>query len=123
MSIGDNYSDSELNEIMKKSMLQMPHIDFEDKVMEKINALEIRKETLRKNLRASWLFLLLSIILFPAGIMVIYNQIDFSFVPEVGKSINGFVDVLMPGIILIFSAVLLLQIDNLFRLTFRSRFY
>lgn len=121
MKTDDYIEDIELREIMKRGVLEVPNSDFEDKVMQKIQLVNIGQVAIRKNLKASWLFLIISIVLFPTGFAVMFNQLDFSFVPTIGESINSALGILVPGGILLFSVIILLQIDNLLRLTFRTR--
>ena len=114
-------NDKDLKRLMKKGLLDIPHTDFEDKVMQKVLMININQTVVRKNLKASWLFLAVSIILFPAGFLAMFNLLDFTFIPHIGESVNSVLDIFIPAGVLIFSVVIFLQIDNLLRLSFRAK--
>jgi hypothetical protein len=111
----------ELRDLMSNGLLEVPHLDFEDKVMQKVIMASTRKTVVRKNLRISWIFLILSIVLFPLAFIIVYNNVDFSLLPQFGDTLNKAVDIFLPAMILIFSVIILIQIDNLLRLTNRIR--
>ena len=114
--------DTELRGLMKKGVMEVPHADFENKVMEKIELVHLGQKIIQKNLKASWVFLIASILLFPLGYIILFNHLDLSIIPGIGDSVGEIMEVALPAGVLLFSVVVLLQIDNLLRLTVRTRF-
>ncbi|HBH47875.1 MAG TPA: hypothetical protein DDX98_04510 [Bacteroidales bacterium] len=114
-------NDKELRAMMQKGLLDIPDPEFETKIMQRVMLASQRNTIVRKNLRASWFFLAISIVLFPAGFMAVYRQLDFSFLPAIGESMNNLVSVFLPAGVLLFSVVVLLQIDNLLRLSIKPK--
>lgn len=121
MTINTHKGDAELKSLLKMGKMDVPHADFEDKVMRKIEMVHISQATIRKNLKASWIFLVASILLFPTGFIMLVERIDFSLLPVISGNVNEIMDVLLPAGILLFAVVILIQIDNLLRLTLRTR--
>ena len=113
-------NDNELRDLMKQGTHSMPHFDLEDKIMKKVEYVAQHNQVVRKNLRVSWGLLALSVLLFPASFWYAYTRADLTLIPRIGDSLNNFAEVLLPGGILICSIVILLQIDNLLKLSLRK---
>lgn len=122
MTINNYKNDTELHDLLKRGMMEVPHAGFEDKVMQKIELVHLSQKIIRKNLKASWVFLVISILLFPTGFVMLFDQFDLSIIPGIEESVSEIMDVVLPAGVLLFAVVILLQIDNLLRLTFRTRF-
>lgn len=121
---GENYIDeSEIRQLMKKGLFEVPNTGFEEKVMKKIELVNLSQKLIRKNVKASWIFLAISILLFPLGFAVVFNHYDISQIPVLGASADEIANLLLPAGILLFAVLILLQIDNLLRLTIRTRLF
>jgi uncharacterized membrane protein YcjF (UPF0283 family) len=117
-----NYNNmDELGLLIKKSLVQPLDIDFEDKIMQRILLIETSKTAVKKSLKLSWLFLAVSVILFPLSYMLFFRQLHFDIFSSFGLKSEGLYQILHPAGIIIFSVILLFQIDNLIRLSARKK--
>ena len=114
--------DKKLQILMEKGKLEIPDKDFENKVMSKVFYAYQQVEHQKKNIRLSWLFLSLSAIFFPIGILSFLQKMNINLSDILGRNLENSQQFIAPAIVLIFCILLLLQIDNLFRLTLRTRF-
>ena len=114
--------DNTMQILMGKGMLEVPDKDFENKVMDKVFFSYQQVEVQKKSIRLSWLFLSLSTIFFPIGILSFLQKMNLSFADILGRNLGNTQQFIVPAVVLIFCILLLLQIDNLFRLTVRTRF-
>jgi hypothetical protein len=110
-----------LKTLMSKSLLTIPDRNFEDRVMEKVLLAKQMKTQRNKNLKLSWLFILLSAVLFPLGFIAILHNADYSFRTVFENASITSVQVFIPATIIIFAVIILIQIDNLLGLTFRMK--
>lgn len=106
---------------MGKGKLEIPDKDFENKVMNKVFYAYQQAEHQKKNIQLSWLFLLLSAIFFPIGILSFLQKMNINLTDILGRNLENSQQFIAPAVVLIFCILLLLQIDNLLRLTFRTR--
>lgn len=112
-----NKHDEELSRLVGMSMLHVSTTGFEDKVMQKVFYSSQFKKHVRKNIRASWFFILLSAVLFPGGFWAVYNaavSYNSSYFDAFTSNFSG---VIIPACVLLFSIVILVQVDNLLRLS------
>ena len=116
-----NPGDNKFKALLEKGKLSIPNVDFENKVMEKISFAFQQKKERRKSLRLSWFFLILSAIFFPVGIVSFLQKLNLQFSDILGKNLENTQQFIVPAVVLIFCILLLLQIDNLLRLTLRTR--
>lgn len=107
--------------LVKKSMLHPSFIDFDNKVMQRVLLLNTSKKTIRKNLKLSWLFLIFSFLLFPLSYFLIFKRLNFSFIAELGINIEAHSQMFYPAGVILFTIILLLQVDNLYRLTNKQK--
>jgi hypothetical protein len=114
-------NDKKMHALLEKGKLEIPALDFENKVMDKVFFAFQQKEDHKKNLRLSWLFLVLSAIFFPIAILSFLQKLNMSFTDILGKNFENTQQFIVPAVVLIFCILLLLQIDNLLRLTLRTR--
>lgn len=112
-------NDTELKSLVKNGVHSMPHFDLEEKIMKKVEYVAQHNQMVKNNLRVSWILLVLSIVLFPTSFYYVYTRTDLSLVPQIGQSLNNFAEILLPGGVLICSVLILLQIDNLLKLSFK----
>ncbi|MGD2033638.1 MAG: hypothetical protein PVF73_01175, partial [Bacteroidales bacterium] len=56
----------------------------------------------------------------PAGYVSFTKLIGNEFLKKIGTNIENFNNILMPALILIFATIILLQIDNLLRLSLKT---
>jgi hypothetical protein len=112
----------ELGALLKHSLLHLRDPDFDNKLMQRISLINERGTIAKKNIRLSWIFLFLSMVLFPLCYIFLFNSIPNFELSKIGLHFKGMSAILYPAGIILFSSVILLQIDNLFRLTFRRRF-
>lgn len=113
--------DPNITRLLKTGQLEIPDRNFEDKVMEKIEYVHLYKKQKNKNLRLSWVFLILSVILIPVAIIVVSQNFNLEMIMGRAISVNGIGQSVMPAIILLSSIIILLQVDNLFHLTLKAR--
>jgi heme/copper-type cytochrome/quinol oxidase subunit 3 len=114
--------DQQLKLLLEKGKLEINEKDFENKVMKKVEYAHAFKEQQRKNIRMSWFFLVLSALFFPLGIISFFQKMNWTFSDLLGRNLHNVQHFIIPALVLIFSILLLLQIDNLFRLTTRTRY-
>ena len=112
-------NDSNITQLLKTGHLEIPDRNFEDKVMEKIEFVHLYKKQKNKNLRLSWMFLILSVILIPVGILVVSQNFNLEIIMSRAIPVNGIRQSVTPAIILLSAIIILLQVDNLFRLTLK----
>lgn len=114
-------TDKNFQVLLEKGKLSIPNADFENKVMEKVFFAFQQKEDRKKNLRLSWLFLILSAVFFPLGVLSFLQKLNVNFTDILGRNLEKTQQFIVPAVVLIFCILLLLQIDNLLRLTIRTR--
>ncbi len=122
MKIEHHEIDNNLRTLLGKGMMVIPDKDFENKVMDKVFFSYQQAELQKKNIRLSWLFLSLSTLFFPVGILSFLQKMNLSFTDILGRNLGNTQQFIVPAVVLIFCILLLLQIDNLFRLTVRARY-
>lgn len=122
MTTEQQENDNNMKILLGKGMLELPGKDFENKVMDKVFFSYQQAEVQKKSIRLSWLFLLLSTLLFPIGILSFLQKLNLNFADIFGKNLGNTQQFIAPAVVLIFCILLLLQIDNLFRLTVRTRY-
>ena len=114
-------NDKKIQVLLDKGKLEIPDIDFENKVMDKVLFTYQYNEDHKKSIRLSWLFLILSALFFPIGILTFLQKMNINFTDILGKNLENAQQFIVPAVVLIFCILLLLQIDNLLRLTIRTR--
>jgi hypothetical protein len=123
MNLGNSNLEQKMRRMIEKSILTLPDRNFEDRVMQKVSLAHTLKIQRNKSLKLSWLFLAISTISFPGGFIIFMRQSDYSFVPIIGNALKTPGQVFVPAAMLIFAIILLIQIDNLLKLTFRVKVY
>jgi hypothetical protein len=107
-------------ELLKKSMLKVPNEDFSDRVMERLHLESKPKRTIISSLSAAWIFTILSILLIPFGPSVITKKIGSIIIPITDHLSLGPVNTSI-FLSTFLAMAILFMIDNLVRLTFRSK--
>lgn len=113
--------DKKLQALLNKGLLEIPDKDFESKVMAKVSFAFQQKEDRKKSLRLSWFFLVLSAVFFPIGILSFLQKLKFNLTDVLGRNLENTQQFIVPAVILIFCILLLLQIENLLRLSLKTR--
>jgi hypothetical protein len=110
-----------LKRLIKKSSHEIPDRNFEERVMEKIlfAANHVRRN--RKNIQLSWGFLGLSAGLLPVLLIYLSKSYFFSYLTRLGIDLSGISNILMPAAVLVAAIIILVQVDNLYRLTVQMR--
>lgn len=104
-----------LKEIISKSKLEMPFHDFEDNVMKQIEAQKVLKLSITKDVKLSWIFLVLSSLF---GIATSY------FITQLDQSFFGIKIELATLIFQMCFALLLFgQLESLIQITIRKNSY
>jgi hypothetical protein len=103
------------------SILNVPDRNFEERVMGKVLLAHSLKQQRSKSLKLSWLFLALSAVLFPGGFLIFIRQADYSFTPYIDNALKTPIQVFIPAAAIIIAIIILIQVDNLLRLTFRAK--
>lgn len=107
--------------LIQKSKMEIPDRNFEYRVMQKIEfAAGIVKQR-RKNLKLSWGFLGLSAFLLPVLLLIISKSILLEYLVELGINLSGAANIIMPAAVLISAIIILVQVDNLYRLSLQMR--
>jgi len=102
MNEEENTEQRIVGELIKKSLVKVPSDDFTDRLMEKIEAGKAHEKVSFLTIKLSWSFLTLAVILVPISLRLItasFHQIS-------------------PVLLLIFSFLVLLQLDNLLKTFF-----
>lgn len=105
--------------LMKKSRYEIPDRNFENRVMQKISYAASIQKNRKQNLKLSWVFLGLSSVLLPALLILISKSSLITYLAGLGLNLGGAASILMPAAVLIAAIVILIQLDNLYRLTFQ----
>jgi uncharacterized membrane protein len=114
--------DKKLQVLLEKGQLEISDKNFENKVMNKVFYAYQQVEQQKKSIRLAWLFLSLSAVFFPIGILSFLQKMNINLSDILGRNLENSQQFIAPAVVLIFCILLLLQIDNLFRLTLRTRF-
>lgn len=114
-------NDKVLMNMLGKSMHEITDPDFDNKVMERISMAEVRKFAEKKNLRLSWIFLIISIVLLPVSYPFILKAVGTISGGIAGDYLQNFSEFLFPVGIILISVIVLLQIDNLIQLNIRRK--
>lgn len=104
--------------LISKSLLELPDRNFEEKVLDKVAFMQYLKQKRSRSLKLSWIFLTISALLFPVGYISIFKYFNSEFITKIGANIQSPESIFLPALILIFAIIMLIQIDNLLRLTF-----
>jgi len=111
----------ELALLIGKSLLHTIDPEFDDKVMQRVVLASVKKTVIKQNLRLSWIFLIFSAVIFPLGYMLVSRNIQLDFITKAGFDTDSIIKILYPAGIIIFAVILLLQIDNLLRLSYKQK--
>lgn len=117
----DLKNDKNLNQLLGKGMIELNDISFEDKVMKKIEMVKLQKEQNRRNIRLSWIFLIISMILLPTSFILLSDQHSIISETLSNTQIISFGTFLKPAGMILFSIIIFLQIDNLYRMNIKKR--
>ncbi|WP_372933312.1 hypothetical protein [Mariniphaga sediminis] len=104
--------EKQLKKWMKHSKLEIKIPDFEENVMDAIQKKEASEKSVWRNIRWSWFFFLVGLIL---GLMATNLFSNFTF-PFLGKNANLLLLVFEILVVVIFAT----QFDKLIRFTFRK---
>ena len=106
---------------MKKSLLSVPEKDFAEKVMKRIHAEAIDK-TQSRDIKLSWLCITLAALSLPFGLKFIFRLFSL-YDPYLVQYLQRFSDniIIQIGFVLLFTIILLIQLDNLIRQSFLKR--
>ena len=103
-----------LGDLLKKSMVNVPSSDFTDKLMERIEAQQAPLKSGFLISRLSWVFFSMAILLLPFSlklIMSLFHQ----------KHFVQYFDKISPVIMILFSLMVLFQLDNLLKSFFGKK--
>lgn len=110
----------DFGKLIQKGGLEIPDINFEDKVMDRVLLAGIKMKSEKKNIRLSWIFLIISCILFPLAYMTL-GMINWEDTAIIGKHIGNISTTISLSGVVVFSIVVFYQLDNLLRMTIKSR--
>jgi len=121
---GDSMNlEQKFRKMIEKSILSVPDRNFEARVMEKLMLAHSVKLQRSKSLKLSWIFLALSTVLFPGGFLFFIKEANYSFTPYIDNALKTPIQVFIPAAVIIFAIIILIQVDNLLKLTFRQKSY
>ena len=107
-------------ELLKKSMLTVPDENFTDRLMERIHQEALQKKTFFSSISLAWIFAVLSLVLVPfclPALMKIVKPLNILDRIQLELDPNSLSIILC----IVFATVILLLLDNLFKLTFWRR--
>jgi hypothetical protein len=110
--------DNETKKLLKQGLLKIPSKDFSDRTMERIHADLKEKPQIQKDIRLSWIFLGISIVLLPLGLIFVINTLQLLepyLIKLVSKEVIHVSLQLVP--LLSGTIISLIQLDNLIQLT------
>lgn len=110
----------DFGKLIQKGGLEIPDINFEDKVMDRILLAGVKKKSEKKNIRLSWIFLIISCILFPLSYMAL-GMINWESTAIIGEHIDKISKSISLSGVVVFSIIVFYQLDNLLRLTIKGR--
>ena len=107
---------------MKKSLLNIPEKDFTEKVMERIHTEAVDKTQSSRDIKLSWLCIALATFTLPFGLKFIFRLFSL-YDPYLVRYLQNFSDniIIQIGFVLLFTTILLIQLDNLIRMSFLKR--
>lgn len=116
--------ENDIKKLLKQSLLKIPSEDFTDRMMEKILAEAQKQSKPSREIKWSWFFMSLAVILLPIGLLFLirllslYDPYLLQYIPKFSNSI------LIQLIIAITMAlILLLQLNNLIDITISHKKY
>ena len=110
-------NDTIFKKLMAKSRYEIPDRNFEDRVMQKVGFVSVIQNQRLKNLKLSWVFLILSTLLLPVLLILVSKSFFIHYLAQLGMNLSGAANIIMPAAVLVSAIIILLQLDNLFRLT------
>ena len=115
-------TENETKKIMEKSLLKIPEKDFTEKVMGRIHIEAAKKTQFSRDVKFSWLCITLAAFTLPFGLEFVIKLLSL-FDPFVVQYLHKFSHsiILQIGIVLLFTTILLMQLDNLIRISFLKR--
>ena len=100
-----------IDELLKKSLIKLPSENFTDRLMEKIEAEKAHEKLSFLSIKLSWVFLTIAVIMVPLSLRLITETIhQENFLPYIAK--------ISPALLLLFSFLVLFQLDNLLKTFF-----
>ena len=114
--------DEVLKKLLMLSETEIPNRNFEERVMEKIRYVAIQNLQRKHHLRLSWIFLVISTILLPSLFLTFINFTNLNLLTRLVPNLIPPVNILLPAGIVIAAIIILLQIDNLLRLSLQSKY-
>lgn len=100
-----------VGELIKKSLVRIPSVDFTDRLMEKIEIVKVHEKASFLSIKLSWFFLTLAVILVPISLHLITASFHQAF-------LTPYIHKISPVILMLFSFLVLLQLDNLLKTFF-----
>ncbi len=112
-------TDNDIKKLMKKSLLSVPEKDFTEKVMERIHKEAVDKTQSSWDIKLSWLCITLAAFALPFGLKFIFRLFSL-YDPYFTQYLQKFSDniVIQIGFVLLLTTILLIQLDNLLKITF-----
>ena len=111
MNEEENTEQRIVGELIKKSLVKVPSDDFTDRLMEKIEAGKAHEKVSFLTIKLSWSFLTLAVILVPISLRLITASFHQTY-------LTPYIEEISPVLLLIFSFLVLLQLDNLLKTFF-----
>jgi len=110
--------DDETKKILKHSLLKTPSKNFTDRMMQRIHKEVLKQPEVDRDIKWSWFFMGLAILILPIGLTFLFNLLSIydpyldQYLPKFSNSVF-----LQLMIIMSMTLILLLQLDNLIRMT------
>jgi len=98
-------------EFLKKSLIEIPSDNFTDKVMGKIETGKAYEKVSFLNIKLSWFFLTIAVVMAPLSLRLIAVGIHL-------EKLMPYKDKVSPVLMVLFSFLVLLQLDNLLKTLF-----
>ena len=111
--------DVETKKLLQQGLLEIPSEDFTDQVMKHVHTSFKKKSSIKRDVKLSWLFMGLSIVFLPIGLIILSDMIQYFqhyLIKIIPIDFNQLSLFLIP--VLMMTILSLLQLDNLLRLTY-----
>ena len=105
MNDSTKISDNQTKELLQKSKLLINNEDFTDALMQKIEAKSLVEDSIKRDLKRAWFFIISSVLFLPLSTYMIFSNIDKYF-----PFTHFFADFNTNNVMFVFITVLVLSI-------------
>ena len=99
-------------EILKKATVPKPLVNFTDAIMENILIADVRSKAFNKNIKRSWLFILIAVLLSIVSVSQL-TYVELAFMDIVNKYLPGIFEVFTFTLLSFLAGLFFYQLNNL----------